>query len=293
MRGDHDRPISMNNNTYLSIREEQREILAAEIKRIKTELRVRTGRENSEPRTHYDSPGVDLNCLDYREFIAGLLKKPRKSLKDLEYLAVNELKASYDLAPGQHFILPTCVYPHLEENFKNRPQKTDTGGFDQIYYEYNITRNFERCLELISHYEKTQRRPGGIIGYENARTVECLKIKILYKQKDYARVIKKINALDFTSAGFRAAFYYTQRGLAKYKLKDYPAALDDYQRALKLKDIPGGPAVINWVIAQVYRKLKDYKQAAHWVQTLLAATPEPPVEYKYMKDYGAALCRKL
>ena len=281
----------MKNSLAHTVQEQQRNSLNSEIAKLTTRIKALESGVNPEPRTHYDSPGVDMNCQRYQDFIAQLIKKPDKSLTDLEYLGVNELKASYDLAAGHQFILPPGMeFPPNNEDFDPtlRTQNDCKRWLLKIYEEYFRTRNFERCLDLIERFKR--RPPRLIVGYgdyEHTRTVESFKIKIFYKKQDYRRVIKIINALDFwVSEGFRAPFYYTQRGLAKYKLKDYAGALTDYQRALGLKEVPGGPAVLYWNQAQIYRRQKDYAAAAAQVRRMLECPQKPPdVSYQHTKEY--------
>ncbi len=79
-------------------------------------------------------------------------------------------------------------------------------------------------------------------------------------------------AVPSTPAGADQAREHYERGLAKYNLAEFDAAIVEFKQSYELSKAPR----LLFNIAQAYRLKKDYESALYFYNTYLRADPNPP-----------------
>lgn len=147
----------------------------------------------------------------------------------------------------------------LEEILKQNPQ-----DIQALFYLGKINSNIEFYDEAIAYFSK-------ILNIEPNNKPALRARANAFKEVDLnEEVIKDYNTLIELSPDSAS---YNRRGIAYERLKDWPAAIKDYDKAIELNP--------KWAVpynnrAYCYMKLKNFKEAKKDLDTALKLAPKAP-----------------
>ena len=226
---------------------------------------VTAGLIGTEPVSYYDSPGINHKCPQYQQFIRRLQTKPTKSTRDLRFLAVYELNASYNFFPDFYKVNESLykLPPTRALRLRRTKRKTPEEQINMWFHDFLTNRNYQTLTCQIA----ASRR------FANDPLVNTLKLKLLYINEDYKGVLRlsenlRARPLCWEKIDFKL-FCHIQTGMALAKLKNYTAALKEYEAAQKLGNIMAVGAVINWNKACVFEKMSFPRSAARCLENIM------------------------